>query len=170
MSKRIYYIVLIAILSGLLLVTGCIEGSAMPVDGNTVKIHYTGTLDDGTVFDSSLERDPLEFTVGAGEVIVGFENAVKTLHVGETGTFTIPPEEAYGPIQEPAELTIDKDRLPEDMEPVVGMQLQMQMSSGLAAVAVVTEVLEDTITVSVDTNHPLAGQSLTFEIELLEIL
>jgi peptidylprolyl isomerase len=160
---------MLAVILGLSLLTGCTgkEGAAIPVDGNTVKVHYTGTLDDGTVFDSSRDREPLEFTIGEGSVITGFENAVKSLHVGETGTFTMPPEEAYGPRNDNLVLTLEKDKLPEGLNPTVGQQLQMQLTNGSITMAVITEVTETTITV--DANHPLAGQNLTFEIELLEI-
>jgi FKBP-type peptidyl-prolyl cis-trans isomerase 2 len=149
------------------LVTGC--KAAMPVDGDIVKVHYTGSLENGTVFDSSLDGDPLEFTIGTGQVISGFENGVKSLHVGETGTFTLPPEEAYGSLQDPVEITLEKDTMPEGLEPEIGLTLQMQLTTGQIAPATITEIGDTTITVSVDTNHSLAGKTLIFEIELVSI-
>ena len=136
-------------------------------DGNTVKVHYTGTLEDGTTFDSSKGREPLEFTLGEGRIIPGFEEAVKGLQVGEAKTVTIPSEEAYGPHRNELVLEIQRSQLPEGMEPKAGQALQMQQADGRTSVVIVTDVSETTMTV--DANHPLAGKDLTFDIELVEI-
>ena len=135
--------------------------------GDTVKIHYTGTLDDGTEFDSSAGRDPLEFAMGSGQVIPGFDTAVAGMAVGESKTVTIPPGEAYGERHDQLVQQVPKSALPEDMTPEVGMQLQSQSPEGQVMNLVVVEVAEESITV--DANHPLAGQALTFAIELVEI-
>ncbi|HEX74745.1 MAG TPA: peptidylprolyl isomerase [Dehalococcoidia bacterium] len=136
-------------------------------DGDTVKVHYTGTLEDGTVFDTSVEREPLEFTLGEGTLISGFEEAVKGMQVGQSKTVTIPAEEAYGPHRDDLVLVIERDQLPEGLNPEVGQQLQMQQTNDRTIAVIVTDVSETTITV--DANHHLAGKDLTFEIELLEI-
>ena len=136
--------------------------------GDTVRIHYTGTLDDGTRFDSSDGRDPLEFAIGGGQVIPGFDSAVDGMAVGENKSVTIPPDQAYGERHEQLVQEIPKTALPEEMEPAVGMQLQSQSPEGQVMNLFVTEVADETITV--DANHPLAGQALTFAIELVEIV
>lgn len=135
--------------------------------GDTVKIHYTGTLDNGTQFDSSEGREPLEFALGGGQVIPGFDKAVDGMAVGESKTVTIPAEAAYGQRHEQLVQEVPRTALPEEMEPAVGMQLQSQAPDGQVMNLVVTEVADESITV--DANHPLAGQSLTFAIELVAI-
>jgi peptidylprolyl isomerase len=135
--------------------------------GDTVKIHYTGTLDNGTQFDSSEGREPLEFALGGGQVIPGFDKAVDGMAVGESKTVTIPAEEAYGQRHEQLVQEVPRSALPEEMEPAVGMQLQSQSPDGQVMNLVVTEVADESITV--DANHPLAGQALTFAIELVAI-
>ena len=135
--------------------------------GDTVKIHYTGTLDDGTKFDSSAGREPLEFAIGSGQVIPGFDNAVDGMTVGDNKTVTIPAGEAYGERHDQLVQEVPKSALPEDMEPEVGMQLQSQGPDGQVMNLLVTAVEVESITI--DGNHPLAGQSLTFAIELVEI-
>lgn len=137
-------------------------------DGNTVKVHYTGTLKDGSVFDSSVSREPLEFTIGQGQLIPGFEKAVLGLNVGEKVTTNIPSTEAYGEVREEMRLTVPKDQLPEDMDAEVGMQLQLNQPDGQAIPVAITKVEDEQVTL--DANHPLAGQDLTFEIELVEVL
>ena len=139
----------------------------MANDGDTVKVRYTGTLEDGTVFDTSREREPLEFTLGEGAIIPGFEETVKGMQAGQTKTVTIPAEEAYGPHREDLVMVVERDTLPEDLNPVIGQKLQMKRPDGETAVVVVTDVSE--ITMTIDANHPLAGKDLTFEIELVEI-
>ena len=135
--------------------------------GDTVQVHYTGKLDDGSVFDSSAGRDPLVFTVGAGQVIPGFEQAVEGMAVGQTKTVTIPSAEAYGERVAEAVLQVPREQLPPDLEPEVGQQLVMQSRDGRQIPIVVVEVTEDSITI--DANHPLAGRDLTFEIELVSV-
>lgn len=135
--------------------------------GDTVKIHYTGTLEDGTEFDSSAGREPLEFAIGSGQVIPGFDNAVDGMTVGDNQTVTIPAGEAYGERHDQLVQEVPKTALPEDMKPEVGMQLQSQSPDGQIMNLLVTAVEVESITV--DGNHPLAGQALTFAIELVEI-
>jgi peptidylprolyl isomerase len=136
--------------------------------GDTVRIHYTGKLEDGTEFDSSSGRDPLEFALGAGQVIPGFEKAVDGMTVGDNKSVTIEPDEGYGPRHEQLVQDVPKSALPEGAEPAVGMQLQSQTPDGQVLNLVVTAVADDSITV--DGNHPLAGRALVFDIELVEIL
>jgi len=135
--------------------------------GDTVSIHYTGTLSDGSEFDSSAGREPLQFALGSGQVIPGFDNAVEGMAVGESKSVTIPPTEAYGERHDQLVQDVPKSALPEDMKPEVGMQLQSQAPDGQVMNLQVTAVAADSITV--DGNHPLAGQALTFAIELVEI-
>ncbi|MDV4343324.1 peptidylprolyl isomerase [Methanoculleus sp. YWC-01] len=137
-------------------------------EGDTVKVHYTGKLEDGTVFDSSEERAPLEFTIGSGQIIPGFELAVIGMEPGEAKTATIPPEEAYGPHREDMTLTVEREQFPEDISPEPGQQLQVQQPDGRAAIVTVSDVSASTVTL--DANHPLAGQPLTFEIRLVDIV
>lgn len=135
--------------------------------GDTVRIHYTGTLDDGTEFDSSAGREPLEFSLGGGQVIPGFDSAVNGMSVGDSKTVTISPEDGYGPRHEQLVQQVPKSTLPEDIEPAVGMQLQSQTPDGQIMNLVVVEIAEESITL--DANHPLSGHALTFAIELVEI-
>lgn len=138
-------------------------------DGDTVKVHYTGTLtEDGTVFDSSREREPLEFTLGEGQLIPGFEEAVIGMEEGEDTTIELASEDAYGERREDLELEVSKDDLPNNIEPEVGMQLQMQQQENGQAIPVQITAVEDEL-VKLDANHPLAGQDLTFDIELIEV-
>ena len=135
--------------------------------GDTVKIHYTGTLDDGTEFDSSRGRDPLEFELGAGQVIPGFDEAVHGMNEGDSKTVSIPPEQAYGERHDQMVQDVPKSALPPGIEPEVGMALSATNQEGAEMQLTVTAVQEDTITV--DGNHPLAGQALNFDIELVSI-
>ena len=135
--------------------------------GDTVHIHYTGTLDDGTTFDSSAGRDPLSFELGSGQVIAGFDKAVDGMAVGDSKSVRIEPEDAYGERHEQAVQQVPMSALPEEIKPEVGMQLQSQSPDGQIMQLTVTEVADDSITV--DANHPLAGQALTFDIELVKI-
>ncbi len=161
--------ILLVILTGVLLLTGCAgkESSAVANDGDTVKVHYSGTLEDGTVFDTSRGRDPLELTLGRGTVISGFEETVKGMQVGQTKTVTIPAEEAYGPHRGELVVVRERDKLPEGLNPAIGQLLKMQQADAGTAIVIVTDVSETTITI--DANHPLAGKDLTFEMELVEI-
>ncbi len=135
--------------------------------GDTVQVHYTGKLEDGTIFDTSYEREPLEFTIGAGELIEGFDNAVEGMEEGEKKTVKIPAEKAYGPYRDDMIIEIGKDKLPEDLNPQVNQQLYMEDAQGQTIIVTVIEVSEEGI--KVDANHPLAGKDLTFDIELVRI-
>ena len=135
--------------------------------GDTVKIHYTGTLDDGTQFDSSQGRDPLEFEVGSGQVIPGFDKAVEGMTVGDSKSVRIEADDAYGPRHEQLIQQVERSVLPDDLNPETGMALQSSSPDGQVAQFMVTEVTDETITV--DANHPLAGQALSFDIELVDI-
>lgn len=136
--------------------------------GDTIRVHYTGKLEDGQEFDSSLKRDPLQFEVGTGSMIKGFENAVLDLKPGDKKTVTIVPEEAYGERDENLLIKMPKKSVPEGVTPEVGMRLQLANQQGQAVPVVVTEVLDDSL--RLDANHPLAGKILVFDIEVVEIL
>ena len=136
-------------------------------EGDSVTVHYTGRLEDETVFDSSRGRGPLSFELGSGQIIPGFERAVMGMAPGETKTFTIPSEEAYGPRREDQIVEVDRSILPEDIDPSVGQQLKVQQANGATAVVRVQDITESTIVL--DANHPLAGKDLTFEVELIEV-
>jgi peptidylprolyl isomerase len=135
---------------------------------DTVKVHYTGTTDDGVVFDSSREREPLEFTMGQGQLIPGFENAVEGMKVGDSAKVRIPSEEAYGEVRDDMVVDINRSQIPPDINPEVGMVLQMQQPDGSPLNVTIREVNDDSV--KLDANHPLAGQALTFDIELVEIV
>jgi len=135
--------------------------------GKTVKVHYTGTLTDGTVFDSSEGRDPIDFEVGGGQVIPGFDAAVRAMAVGQTETVHIPCAEAYGETRDEMVGQMPRSELPSDLDPVVDMVLTMESPEGEMPVRIV-EVAADTVTL--DANHPLAGHDLTFELTLVEVL
>lgn len=135
--------------------------------GQKVKIHYTGTLDDGNQFDSSVGQDPLEFEMGAGMVIPGFETGVKDMEVGEKKKIHIPSSEAYGEKRDDMVMDFERSQLPEGLEPEVGMGLQMQGPEGQPLPVQIIAVAEESITI--DANHPLAGQNLSFELELVEV-
>ncbi len=136
-------------------------------DGNTVKIHYTGTLDDGSEFDSSVGREPLEFTIGSGQVIVGFDNACRGMAVGEKKTVTLPPEEAYGEHNPEMVTEVDRSMMPDDLEPEIGLQMHATGPNGEMVNFVIVDFTDETVTV--DGNPPLAGKALTFDIEMMEI-
>jgi peptidylprolyl isomerase len=159
-----------------ILVLGCGGGETQPTgngqaaaqDGDTVAVHYTGTLSDGSKFDSSYDRgEPLEFVLGDGNMISGFENAVRGMQVGEVKTVTLPPEEAYGTYDENLILVLGRDQMPQGIDIEVGLQLPMQTDTGARFIATIIEVSDTTVTL--DANHPMAGKELTFEIELVAI-
>jgi len=133
--------------------------------GQTVQVHYHGTLKDGTVFDSSQDRQPLEFTLGAGQVIPGFENAVLGMAEGETTEVTIPFDQAYGPLHEELVFPVEKANLPPEPQPELGMQVQIELNDGQALDAAIVKITDDQIVL--DANHPLAGEDLTFKLELV---
>ena len=135
--------------------------------GDTVKVHYTGKLEDGTVFDSSIDRDPLQFTLGEGQVIPGFEQAVVGMNLGESKTVTISMDEAYGPHREEMVVMVERNKFPEHMQLEGGQQLQIRQDDGQIIFVIVADVSESSVTL--DANHPLAGKDLTFDIQLIEI-
>ncbi len=135
--------------------------------GDTVQVHYQGSLEDGTIFDSSEGKDPLEFTLGEQNVIPGFENAVLGMAVGETRKTHIPPEEAYGQYREELIIFVEKDKFPAHIAPEPGIKLQLQSEEGGTAVVTVTDVEPERIVL--DGNHELAGKALQFEISLVAI-
>ncbi|MBW4710351.1 peptidylprolyl isomerase [Roseobacter sp. YSTF-M11] len=135
--------------------------------GDTVAIHYTGTLLDGTTFDSSDGRDPLEFVVGSGQIIPGLDVAMPGMVVGDKKTVEIPCAEAYGPLNPEMRQAVPREGIPADIPLEVGTQLQMQTPDGQAMPVMVVEV--DEATVTLDANHPLAGKDLKFDIELMSI-
>ena len=136
-------------------------------ENDVVTVHYTGKLEDGQVFDSSLQREPLQVELGKGQLIPGFENALIDMAVNEKKTVTITKEEAYGDVQQELFQTVPKSQLPEEIKPEVGVILVASRPDGSEQQLRVSEVNEDHIIV--DANHPLAGQTLEFELELLEI-
>lgn len=136
-------------------------------EGNTVKVHYTGTLKNGEVFDSSKEKNPLEFTLGEGQLIPGFEKAVIGMSVGDSTTINIPSAEAYGDSREDLIIAVPKDQLPKEIEPQVGMQLQVNQENGQPVPVRIAEITETEL--KLDANHPLAGEDLTFDIELVNV-
>lgn len=136
--------------------------------GDTVKVHYHGRLTDGTTFDSSAGREPLQFEVGNGDVIPGFENGVMGMTVGDKKNIQIPVDEAYGPKNPDMIVALPASEFPEDLELEVGMRLNMTNSEGHVIPVVVTEIGQENVTL--DANHPLAGEDLVFDIELVEIV
>ena len=136
--------------------------------GDLVKVHYTGRLADGTTFDTSLQREPLEFTVGEGDLIPGFEQAVLGMAPGESRTTTIPSDQAYGPHHPERVMDVERHHLPPDLQPALGQRLHMTRQDGSTLTVVVTAVTEAQVTL--DANHPLAGQDLIFDITLVEIV
>ncbi|MEA2005984.1 MAG: peptidylprolyl isomerase [Acidobacteriota bacterium] len=136
--------------------------------GDRVKVHYTGRFESGQVFDSSIGRDPIEFELGAGMIIRGFETAVIRMKPGEKKTVTVLPEDGYGNYDENLLLEMPKDKIPGNINPEVGIELQLVNKQGNALPVVVKEILEKTI--KLDANHPLAGKVLVFDLELLEII
>jgi peptidylprolyl isomerase len=161
--------VIVTLLLGAILISGCnpASGAAQVKNGSIVEVNYTGKLADGTVFDTSAGKAPLEFTLGSGQVIPGFEKAVLGMKIGAKKTFTIPANEAYGPRRDDLVLEVSRDLLPSGITPEVGLRLQQKGDGGSVVIATITKVSDKTVTV--DANHPLAGKDLTFEIELLKI-
>jgi peptidylprolyl isomerase len=135
--------------------------------GDSVKVHYTGKLEDGTVFDTSDNKDPLEFKVGEGKIIKGFEAAVIGMEPGESKTVQIPADKAYGPHHPEMVMVIDRKEVPPTITPKVDQMLQVRQKDGTSFAVKVTDVSEETLTL--DANHPLAGKDLTFDIRIAEI-
>jgi len=140
---------------------------AQAKNGDSVRVHYMGKLQDGTIFDSSTGRDPLQFTIGAGQVIPGFEQAVVGMNPGESKTINIPSDEAYGPHHKERVFEVGRQEIPADLGLEVGQQLQVRYADGRTTVVLVTAMSESTVTL--DANHPLAGKDLTFDIQLVEV-
>ena len=136
--------------------------------GDKVKVHYHGKLTDGTTFDSSEGRSPLEFEIGSGQVIPGFDEGVTGLQVGEKRTVNIPADQAYGPVSEEQIVEFPRSQFPPEMTPEVGMPLQMSNDQGQTFQVVIKEVKDDVVVL--DANHPLAGKDLIFDIELVDIV
>ncbi len=136
-------------------------------NGDIVKVHYTGTLEDGTIFDSSKEREPLQFTLGKGQFIKGFEDAVIGMSVGETKAVRILSDEAYGSHREELLLKFNKSDFPANIEPKEGLVINLVSPEGKSMLATIISISGDSITV--DANHPLAGKDLAFDIDLVEI-
>lgn len=134
-------------------------------EGNLVKVHYTGKLEDGRVFGSSQEHNPLEFKIGEGRIIPGFEKAVVGMKPGETKTTTVPAKDAYGTHDPNQVYVLERKKFPSDLQ--IGQQYQLSQSQGAAKVVTITNIAPDKVTV--DGNHPLAGRDLTFDIELMEV-
>jgi peptidylprolyl isomerase len=137
-------------------------------EGDLVKVHYTGKLKDESVFDSSRDGEPLEVTLGSGQVIPGFEKAVIGMGVGDSKTFEIAAAEAYGSYREELVVEIDKERIPGDLSVEVGQQLVLRQAEGPTIKVMVTDMSDQSVTL--DANHPLAGEDLTFEVQLIEIV
>lgn len=166
MVEKSHIVLLGIFLLGAILISGC-NGGPTAEDGSVVQVHYTGTLNDGTIFDTSVGREPLEFTLGEGQMIPGFEEAVLGMKIEESKTVTISANDAYGPHRSDLILVINREDLPTGLNPEVGQQLQMTRADGGTSIVTVTDISDTTITV--DANHPLAGKDLTFEIELVGI-
>ena len=137
-------------------------------DGDVVRVHYTGKITNGEQFDSSTGREPLEFTVGAGQMIKGFDAAIPGMKVGEKKTINILPEDAYGVKDEQAIIEFPKENIPKEMKPEVGMKLQLRNENGQPFPVTIAEIKDDIIVL--DANHSLAGKELVFDIELVEVL
>lgn len=136
--------------------------------GDKVKIHYTGRIKDGQVFDSSLEREPIEFEIGSGRVIPGVDKGVIGMKPGEKKEVDVPPQEDYGEYEQKLLIDVPMDKMPKDIKPDVGMRLQMINNMGQPLPVLVTEVNDESV--KLDANHPLAGKDLVFNIELVEVV
>ena len=141
---------------------------AQAKEGDTVRIHYKGTLEDGTEIGSSLEGDPLEFKIGEEMTIPGVEKAVVGMNEGDTKTVAVPPEDAFGPYRNIQLIPLKRSQLPPDITPEPGKAIQLRDPGGDIQEATFKEVTEDSVVV--DTNHPLAGKTINFEVKLLEIV
>ncbi len=140
---------------------------AQAKQGDTVKVHYKGQLEDGTVFDTSEGREPLQFTLGQGQVIPGFEEGILGMEPGESRAIKVPADQAYGDHRTDRVLTVQRTDLPTDMDPAIGQRLEVRQANGPGIPVTVTSVTEADVTL--DANHPLAGKDLIFETELVEI-
>jgi len=136
-------------------------------NGDTVKVHYTGKLDDGTVFDTSVGRDPLIFMLGTGQLIPGFEEAIIGMSSGDNKTILIPSDKAYGPHRKEMVVAVAKNQFPEDIKLNLGEQLELTQSDDKVIIVTILEISDSAVTL--DANHPLAGKDLTFDVQLVEI-
>jgi FKBP-type peptidyl-prolyl cis-trans isomerase 2 len=168
--KKNHVIMAISLLVITLMIQGCIpaDEAGRAKTGDTVQVNYTGKLADGTVFDSSIGRQPLEVILGKGQVIPGFEKAILGMHVGENKTVTISASDAYGPSRKELIFEVPKENLPAGATPQVGQQLRGSKADGSTMMATITKISDKTVTL--DANVPLAGKDLTFEIGLVKIL
>ena len=162
--KPLIGFVLVVFVLGFLIIGG---NGNMIEKGSKIKLHYTGTLEDGTIFDSSKDKEPLEFEVGAGQVIPGFDEGVIGLKAGEKKTINIPADKAYGQYDEKRMGEYPKENVPKDMELKVGAKMFLQSPDGGVALATIKEIKEEVVVL--DLNHPLAGKDLTFEVEIIEV-
>ncbi len=137
-------------------------------EGDTVKIHYTGRLSDGTVFDSSVGQEPLKFKIGSKQVFPAIENSIIGMEINETKTIIVPASDAYGPYRDDMVVDVPRANFPSDIEPEVGLQLELVQSNNEPIIVTILKVSEDTVTL--DANHPLAGKDLTFDVQLVEIV
>ncbi len=137
-------------------------------DGDTVRVHYTGTLDDGMVFDTSREGEPMEFTIGMGMVIPGFEKIVIGMNVGENRSMKLTAEDCYGPRRPEMVFEVERGQFPPNAEPTIGQQVEIGFGAGQTMIVAISEISDAGVTL--DANHPLAGEDLTFAVELVEIL
>ena len=144
------------------------ENDGASEKGDTVNVHYTGKLEDGTVFDTSVGREPLQFTIGGSEVIPDFEQAVAGMNPGESKTVKTPHLRAYGPYRKEMVLVAGRDKFPPKFQPEIGQHLQLRQDDGHTFLVKVTEVCKTSVTL--DANHPLAGKDLTFDMQLVEIV
>ena len=145
-----------------------IESMAQAKQGDTVIVHYTGKLENGTVFDTSRSRLPVQFTIGKGQVIAGIERAVIGMNTGESKTTKIPVDQAYGPRRQDMITTMERSMLPQDVNPEVGQRLELTQMNDQTILVTVIDITDTILTI--DANHPLAGKELTFEIELVGIV
>ena len=141
---------------------------AHPHHGDVIRIHYTGRLDDGSVFGSSRDQEPMQLTLGEHQVIPRIEETLSQMETGQTVTVTIPAGEAYGPVREDLMVTVDRANIPENVPLAVDQRLQVQTKDGESAVVKIAAVSDDQVVL--DANHPLAGEDLTFDLELVEVL
>jgi peptidylprolyl isomerase len=137
-------------------------------DGDKVKVHYTGKLENGEVIDSSKDRQPLEFEIGGGSVMPGVEKGIIGMEIGDTKSIQIPPEDAFGPWRRELLVDLRRNEFPENMNLTVGQTLQMRHTDGDPLSLIITDVNEETVTL--DANHPLAGKTLVFDVELISIV
>ena len=136
--------------------------------GDTVKVHYSGKLEDGKIFGYSADGDPLQFTIGEGKIISGFEQAIVGISPGESKTEKVPARQAFGPYKEELVLEFDRKLIPPEIKPAIGKKIQIRQSDGMTTQSVITDISESKVTL--DANHPLAGKDLIFDIKLLEIV